>query len=156
MRLRLLLAFVLPLAAGACANSGVVVGGPAMQVGIPIRRAVPMGDTVADRLYFGRNVRAGCATAPGGAVSDSAWTAFVREVVTGRFPDGLTVYGGEGQWREPDGRIVREESFVLEVVHPAGPSADADFREIAAEYKRRFCQQSVMRVTTPARQNFYE
>src|SRR4051794_24508144 len=93
----------------ACANSGVVVGGPAMQVGFPIRRATPMGDTVADRLYFGRNVRAGCATAPGGTVTDSAWTAFVREVVTGRFPDGLTVYGGEGQWREPDGRIVREE-----------------------------------------------
>jgi hypothetical protein len=110
---------------------------------------------VADRLYFGRDVREGCATSPARTVSDSAWAAFVREVVTGRFPDGLTVFGGEGQWREGDGRIVREESFVLEVVHPAGPSADADFREIAAEYKRRFCQQSVMRVTSPARQRFY-
>jgi hypothetical protein len=45
---------------------------------------------------------------------------------------------------------------VLEIVHPAGPSADADFREIAAEYKRRFRQQSVMRVTSPARQSFYD
>jgi hypothetical protein len=156
MRLRLLLAFVLPLAAGACANSGLMVGGPGVQVGIPVRRTATFGDTVADRLYFGRDVREGCATSPARTVSDSAWAAFVREVVTGRFPDGLTVFGGEGQWREGDGRIVREESFVLEVVHPAGPSADADFREIAAEYKRRFCQQSVMRVTTPARQRFYE
>jgi hypothetical protein len=157
MKLRLLLVLSLPLAAGACANSGVMVGGPGMQVGIPMHRTVPaFGDTVADRLYFGRDVREGCATSPARTVSDSAWATFLREVVSGRFPDGLTVYAAEGQWREGGGRIVREQTFVLEVVHPAGPSADADFREIAAEYRRRFCQQSVMRVTTPARQRFYD
>jgi hypothetical protein len=155
MRLRLLLACTLPLAA-ACANSGVMVGGPGVQVGIPMRRTAAFGDTVADRLYFGRDVREGCATSPARTVSDSAWATFLREVVSGRFPDGLTVYAAEGQWREGGGRIVREQTFVLEVVHPAGPSADADFREIAAEYRRRFCQQSVMRVTTPARQRFYD
>jgi hypothetical protein len=150
MRLRLLLAFVLPLAAGACQQSGIIVGRPGVQVGIPLRRMAAFGDTVADRLYFGRSIP------DGGTVSDSAWAAFLREVVTPRFPDGLTVYRAEGQWREDDGRIVREETFVLEIVHPAGPSADADFREIAAEYKRRFRQQSVMRVTSPARQHFYD
>jgi hypothetical protein len=154
MRLRLLLAlaaFVLPLTVGACQQSGIMVGGPGVQVGIPVRRMAAFGDTVADRLYFGRSIPDG-----GGTVSDSAWAAFLREVVTPRFPDGLTVYRAEGQWREGDGRIVREETFVLEIVHPAGPSADADFREIAAEYKRRFRQQAVMRVTAPARQIFYD
>jgi hypothetical protein len=148
---RAALALALSLAAGACAQSGIMVDGPGVQVGIPVRRTAAFGDTVADRLYFGRSI-----PDSGGTVSDSAWTGFLREVVTPRFPDGLTVYHAEGQWRQGDGRILREETFVLEIVHPAGPSADADFREIAAEYKRRFCQQSVMRVTTPARQNFYE
>jgi len=150
MRIRLLLAVALPLAGAACAGSGVMVGGPAMQVGIPIRRAAAIGDTVADRLYFGRSIP------DGGTVTDSAWSAFLREVVTPRFPDGLTVYQTYGQWREPDGRIAREESFVLEVVHPAGPAADADLRQIAEAYKERFRHMAVMRVTIPARQRFYE
>lgn len=151
MKLRLVFAFILPLASAACAQSGIMVGGPGVQVGIPVRRTAAFGDTVADRLYFGRSIPDG-----GGTVSDSAWAVFLREVVTPRFPDGLTVYRAEGQWREDGGRILREETFVLEIVHPAGPSADADFHEIAAEYRRRFRQQSVMRVTTPARQRFYD
>jgi hypothetical protein len=151
MRLRLLFASAVPLAGAACANSGLVVGGPAMQVGIPIRRQATLGDTVADQLFFGRSVPGG-----GGVVSDSAWSAFLRDVVTPRFPAGLTVLRAEGQWREDDGHIGSEESFVLEIVHPAGPAADADLREIAEEYKRRFHQLAVMRITLPARQRFYE
>lgn len=151
MKKRLLLAFVLPLAAAACANSGVMVGGPGMQVGIPMRRAAVMGDTVADRLYFGRDIPGG-----GGTVSDSAWSAFLREVVTPRFPTGLTVYRAEGQWREDDGRIVSEPSFVLEVIHPSNPAIEAALRDIAEDYKRRFRQEAVMRITSPARPRFYE
>jgi hypothetical protein len=156
MRLRLLPAFVLPLAAAACAQSGIMVGGPGVQVGIPVRRTAAFGDTVADRMYFGRNVRARCDRYPGTTVSDSAWSAFLREVATPRFPAGLTVYRAEGQWREGDGRILREETFVLEIVHRADPDAEVAFREIAADYKDRFCQTSVMRVTSPARQRFYD
>jgi len=150
MKVRLVVAFLLPLAGAACANSGVMVGGPGVQVGIPLRRPAALGDTVADRLYFGRSIPSG------GVVTDSAWGVFLREVVTPRFPDGLTVYQTFGQRREPDGGIAREESFVLEVVHPAGPAADAGLLEIAEAYKTRFRQMSVMRVTLPARQRFYE
>ena len=156
MRLPLLLAFVLPLASAACQPSGIMVGGPGVQVGIPMRRTAAFGDTVADRLYFGRNVRAGCGRYPGTTVSDSAWAAFLREVVTPRFPDGLTVYRAEGQWRGDDSRIVHEETFVLEVVHRADPDAEVVFRDIAQDYRSRFCQTSVMRVTMPARQRFYD
>ena len=89
-------------------------------------------------------------------MSDSAWSVFLREVVTPRFPAGLTVYRAEGQWREDDGTILSEQTFVLEIVRPAGPAAEADLRQIAEEYKRRFNQQSVMRVTSPARQRFHD
>lgn len=151
MRLRFVLAFVAPLVLPACANSGLMVGGPGVQVGIPMRRAAAaFGDTVGDRLYFGRNIPGG------GAVTDSAWATFVAEVVTPRFPKGFTVYRGDGQWRGDDGSTEREPSFVLEVVHPAGPAAEADLREIAGEYKRRFRQEAVLRVTIPVHMAIYE
>jgi hypothetical protein len=150
MRLRLLLVLALPLAGAACANSGMMVGGPGVQVGIPMRRQTAMGDTVADRLYFGRNIPGG------GTVTDSAWSVFLREVVTPRFPAGLTVFRAEGQWRGDDGTVVGEQSFVVEVIHPAGPAAEVDLLEIATAYKRRFNQEAVLRVTLPARPRFYE
>src|SRR5262249_4797549 len=40
-------------------------------------------ELVADRLYFGRAIPGG------GSVSDAAWTKFLEEVVTPRFPEGL-------------------------------------------------------------------
>lgn len=150
---------ILLLAAGlaACASSGVMVGGPAMQVGIPIRRTAAFGDTVTDRLYFGRNIRADCDSTRAATVSDSAWAAFLDEVITPLFPAGLTVYRAQGQWQEKrNAPIEREESFVLEIVHAGDPDAEIAFRDIAARYKARFCQQSVMRVTLPARQRFYD
>ena len=51
-------------------------------------------------LYFGLTHRAG-------RVSESQWQAFLREEVTPRFPDGLTVWQTDGQWRKSDGRIGR-------------------------------------------------
>ena len=107
-------------------------------------------DTVADRLFFGRSIPGG------GLVSDSAWSAFMAEVVTPRFPDGLTVWRADGQWLEAGGVLARESSMVVEVAHPASEAADASLRAIAEEYKRRFRQEAVMRVTTPVRMRFYE
>lgn len=143
MKLRLLLALALPLAS-ACVQTGPMAGGGP-------RPYPAFSDTVTDRLYFGRDIPGG-----GGMVTDSAWGAFLREVVTPRFPNGLTIYRAEGQWREDDGRIVSEPSFVLEVVHAANPTVDARLGEIAEDYKRRFRQEAVMRITSPARPRFYE
>jgi hypothetical protein len=84
-------------------------------------------------------------------VTDSAWAVFVTEVVTPRFPAGLTVWSATGQWRSPDGRIQREPSFVLEFVLPArAHDTDAAIAAIVAEYKRRFRQEAVLRVVMPA------
>lgn len=140
----------LPLAAAACANSGLVVGGPGVQVGIPVRRTAAIGDTVADRLFFGRNIPGG------GTVSDSAFAAFLDQVITPRFPRGLTVFHADGQWRGESGSVEREQAVVVEVVHPEGPAAEADLREIADEYKRRFRQEAVLRVTMPVHMRLYE
>lgn len=131
---------VLTLALGACA--------PTVRASPPTAPAA--AEWVADRLYFGRDIPGG------GTVSDSAWAAFLAEVATPRFPAGLTVLRGEGQWRGETGAVVREPSFILEIYHGGGPEVDAALGEIAAEYKRRFRQESVMRVRTRAEVQFQE
>ena len=103
--------------------------------------SAPATSAVSDRLFFGRNVPGG------GTVSDAEWTAFVDSVVTPRFPDGLTIWHAQGQWRDPAGALVRETVMVLEVLHPDDPVAERAVREIAEEYKRRFGQDAVLRAT---------
>jgi hypothetical protein len=93
-------------------------------------------------LFFGRNIGA----AEG--VSDGAWRAFLDEVVTPRFPDGLTVFSSAGQWRGPDGRPVRERGFVLTVATPGGNEDRRKLEEIRSAYRTRFMQDSVLLVET--------
>ena len=103
---------------------------------------------VTDRLYFGRNVGNTL------GVTDSAWAVFVREVVDARL-DGFTFWTAQGTWRGSDGRPVREPSFVLEVVHPErSATADSAIVAIIVEYKRRFNQESILRVVTNGRASF--
>jgi hypothetical protein len=102
-----------------------------------------------ERLYFGRNIDTVS------TVSDSAWTAFVATSVTPRFPNGFTFWRAEGQWRRADGVIVHEQSFVLEVIHPAeAKEAEHAINLIINEYKRQFRQEAVLHVVTPARARF--
>lgn len=109
----------------------------------------PAKAMVADRLFFGRAIPGG------GLVSEEAWASFLAEVVTPRFSEGLTVWRAEGQWTDPRGQLVRESVQVVEVIHPAGPRADSSLAAIAREYKRRFHQGAVLRVTTPALGHLY-
>jgi hypothetical protein len=105
---------------------------------------------IADRLFCG------LAIPGGGMVSDDEWKTFVSEVVTPRFPDGFTVWRAEGQWRGPDGATVREPSMVIEIVHPMSADDDRAVVEIADEYRRRFRQDAVLRVSSPARLDFID
>lgn len=107
-----------------------------------------MEPVVAERLYFGRNISDTL------GVTDSAWAAFVAGFVSAQLPRGFTFWKAEGQWRGADGRPRREPSFVLEIVHPArSAETEAAIVAIIAEYKRRFSQEAVLRVATPARAN---
>jgi hypothetical protein len=106
-------------------------------------------DIVIDRLFFGTNIP------NGGHVSDDEWKTFVREVVTPRFKDGLTIFEGDGQWLDPRGDLVREHVMVVEVAHARTSAVDNDLRAIAGEYKKRFHQDAVLRLTVPARMVFY-
>lgn len=91
------------------------------------------------RLFFGRS-RPG-----GGTVSDEEWSDFLAAEVTPRFPDGLTVLDGAGQWRDGSDAIGREGVKLLIVLAEPGAKAVRRTAEIAEAYKRAFDQQSVLR-----------
>lgn len=79
-------------------------------------------------------------------VSDEEWASFLDTEVTPRFPDGLTVLSGLGQWRGNDGILAKERSIVLVIWYSPSARTEADIEAIRSAYKQRFNQQSVMRV----------
>jgi hypothetical protein len=88
----------------------------------------------------------GTARRQGTPISDEEWASFLDAEITPRFPDGLTVLSGVGQWRDRNGQIVKEQSILLVIWHKPTDRTDADIEAIRAAYKQRFDQESVMRV----------
>jgi hypothetical protein len=83
---------------------------------------------------------------PGGVVSEAEFKAFVDAKVTPRFPDGLTLLTGAGQFRDASGTIVVEGSKLLILLVPLRDAqADAKIEAIRSDYKVAFEQQSVLR-----------
>jgi uncharacterized protein DUF3574 len=104
---------------------------------------------ISDRLYFGRGI-------PGdGVVSESDWEKFLSEVVTPRFPAGLSVWRAQGQWRDKSSVIQKEESFILDLLHPEDAKSEQSVREIMTDYKTRFKQEAVLRVRERVRVQFW-
>ena len=123
---------------------GVLIG-PVLTTGTRAQQQAPAtpqcGSTASPQLrttlYFGL-------ARPKGAVSELEWQLFLRDQVTARFPEGLTVWEAEGQWRRPDGAIDHEQSKVLLLVHPDTPTALASVQEVITRYRQAFDQQSVL------------
>lgn len=99
---------------------------------------------IREELYFGRGL------ADGGEVSDSAWQVFLRDEVTPRFPDGVTVLDARGQWRGPSGALVQERSWVMVLYHEPGALAALAVEELVRVYVTRFAQDAVLRDRAPA------
>jgi hypothetical protein len=87
----------------------------------------------------------GTARREGGAIGEVEWQSFMQSEVTPRFPDGLTVLTGYGQWRTGNA-IVKEGSRVLLIWFAPDAGSDEKIEAIRAAYKTRFAQDSVMRV----------
>ena len=89
-------------------------------------------------------------SAPDGDVTDDTeWESFLADTVTPRFPDGLTVLDGDGQWRGSDGRIQKEASKLLIILAPADDEdADQRIEQVSNQYKNRFEQESVLKTVS--------
>nr|QQZ48702.1 DUF3574 domain-containing protein [Phenylobacterium glaciei] len=64
------------------------------------------------QLFFGQNI----GDKPG--VSDADFRKFTDEVLTPRFPEGLTVLDGGGQWTGPENKLIREAAKIVVLVLP--------------------------------------
>ncbi len=95
-------------------------------------------------LFFGRDVMGR------EAVSDEEWRAFLDDEVTPHFPDGFTVTDTYGQWRNAGGSIAMERGKELIVIASANAGNASDVAAIRDAYKRRFMQESVLFVQSPA------
>jgi hypothetical protein len=102
---------------------------------------------INDLMYFGT-------TKPNGVVTPRQWAGFLKNSVTSRFPQGFTTWRASGQWKGSDGKIMREESFALSIVHPDDESSDKAIRSIIKEYKLQFKQEAVLRVRNHACSSF--
>lgn len=129
----------------AFAVTGALVG---YGVDAPAERA---GAYVETRLMFGTVRPDG-----GPEVTDTEFRTFVTDVVTPRFPEGLTVQEGYGQYRDARGTIERERSFELILYYPAGEAdaSGAKVEEVRRAYVRRFDQESVARIDDRADVDF--
>ena len=90
-------------------------------------------------LFFGRSDSTGA-----DVVSEEAWSEFLADTVTPRFPDGLTVMDGRGQWQLESGAIQREGTKILYILTGPGDGGQQLLGEVSEEYKRRFGQESVL------------
>lgn len=86
----------------------------------------------------------------GGRVSAAEWQQFLDNEVTPRFRAGLSVYDASGQWLEKNGRLAREPSKALMLIHGPEPEVNDAIETLRTRYKQRFGQESVMRVDAPA------
>ncbi|EOW6722613.1 DUF3574 domain-containing protein [Cronobacter dublinensis] len=91
-------------------------------------------------LYFGLNRPAGA------TITEQEWQRFVDNDVTPRFRDGLTVFDARGQWLGNDGKVAREPSKALMLIHASDSASEKGIEALRGIYKSRFAQESVMRV----------
>jgi hypothetical protein len=92
-------------------------------------------------LYFGTSHADGSAP-----VTAKQFQSFVNSVVTPRFPDGLTVLDGRGQWRNDDGSLSKETSHELILLYPLNDrSASGKIEYLRRAYEQQYDQESVLR-----------
>jgi len=115
-----------------------------------IQRPIPQGalnrslNFLRTELFFGT-------AKPNGVVTDAEFLAFLDREVTPRFPDGLTLLKGDGQFRGESGVIIKEDSFLLILLYPVQSFRQSNRRinAIRELYKAQFQQESVLRVDDP-------
>ncbi|HHQ6723429.1 TPA: DUF3574 domain-containing protein [Serratia fonticola] len=100
----------------------------------------PMTQTT---LYFGLNRPAGP------VITAAEWQTFVDQQVTPRFKEGLSVFDAKGQWLGNDGKLARENSKALMLIHSPDAASEQNIEALRTRYKQQFAQDSVMRVDAP-------
>jgi len=87
---------------------------------------------------------------PPAKITDSDIRKFVDAEVTPRFPQGVTVVDGGGQWRGDENRLIREAAKVVLIVLPEKGDPAGKVQAVRAAYRSRFKQDAVVVLPPPA------
>jgi hypothetical protein len=87
---------------------------------------------------------------PPAKISDSDIRRFVDAEVTPRFPEGVTVVDGGGQWLGDQNRLIREAAKVVMIVLPERGDPAGKVEAVRAAYRAKFKQDSVVVLPPPA------
>lgn len=111
-----------------------LLAAPAIGLVSTVATADEAGESaVQSTLYFGLK------STDGRGVSEQQWATFIAEVVTPRFPHGLTVVNAYGQGTNPGSdAVLAETTKVLIIVHPRDAVDDAKIDEIKSKYSQEF------------------
>jgi hypothetical protein len=101
---------------------------------------------VEGEMFMRTELVFGMSRAGGPDITETEFQIFIDDQVTPRFPDGLTLLSGNGQFRDSSGTIVQEKSKLLILLYPFTRANSKKVDEIRAEYRGMFQQQSVLRV----------
>ena len=100
---------------------------------------------VRTELFYGGGLREGRGD------YETMWEEYLNNVVTPRFPEGLTQIEASGQWRvRADRKPRRTPTRILILVHRDSPEYFDRLEEIRRIWKERSGHRSVLRVTIPA------
>ncbi|HMV48218.1 MAG TPA: DUF3574 domain-containing protein [Blastocatellia bacterium] len=117
--------------------------------GESLAQRLPSGLWNRTELYFGSS------KPDGTMVTEQQFKQFLDQEVTPRFPDGLTVLTGFGQFRNSANVIIQERSTELILLYPLQmQDSNRKIQEIREAYKRLFQQESVLRVDSLATVSF--
>ncbi|MBW4476534.1 MAG: DUF3574 domain-containing protein [Tolypothrix brevis GSE-NOS-MK-07-07A] len=101
-----------------------------------------------EELYFGLSK-------PGGdTISELEWQLFLNQVVTPRFREGLTIIDTYGQYLNSSGKLTREKTKLVILIYENSPMKNQMIQEVITSYKRKFKQESVLRVTSTVKVSF--
>jgi hypothetical protein len=78
------------------------------------------------------------------AVGEGDIRTFVDQEITPRFPDGVTVLDGGGQWRGAENRLIREAQKVVLIVLPQKRETEGRLDAVRAAYRTRFKHDTVV------------
>jgi hypothetical protein len=80
----------------------------------------------------------------GRAVSEADFARFLKQEISQRFPDGLTVVDAQGRWAPPAGGAIHGPSKTVMVVLHGGADDRAKLEAIRTAYAQRFHQPSAL------------
>ncbi len=97
-------------------------------------------------IFFRTELFFGLSRSNGPDVTEEEFQHFIDTEVTPRFPDGLTLLTGTGQFKDSTGTIIQEGSKLLILLYPFNKKSNRAVEKIREEYKKDFQQESVLRV----------